>query len=270
VRPRRSLTLLVPALLVLATPPASAQELELQPLFLILAEAEAATDVDASSLQVYRMPVSFTLRSFEQHRWGLKLRLPLSVGAHDLRASTDVGDFAERVETVSVAPGLELLLRTSDRWVVKPFAEVSLTDASSSTSTGTLYSLGLRARGQYTLDRHVVTAGVAARYSSNRSSRVRIEDYTTVEAGADIQWPLRRHFGGHRVRVGGYAILRYFPDLDLPSSLDQGAREVFELGVSFSTVPRVALWKLELPWIGIGYRHGGPFRGIRFNLSFPF
>ena len=39
---------------------------------------------------------------------------------------------------------------------------------------------------------------------------------------------------------------------------------------SFSTDPPLKLWLVELPWIGLGYRWGGPFSGLRLSLSFPF
>jgi hypothetical protein len=116
----------------------------------------------------------------------------------------------------------------------------------------------------------LITAGVAARYSGNRSHRARIEDYTTIELGADIQWPLRYRLGTRQVRAGGYAIVRYFPDLDLPSSFNRDFGRIYEVGLSFSTVPDLRLYKIKLPWIGIGYRFGDLFDGIRISFSFPF
>jgi hypothetical protein len=246
---------------------AAAQDPELQPL-LLMTEAEGVTGGEASSLQMFRIPVSFTLRSPEKYRWGLRLHLPVTLAAHDLQASTSLGDLAERVETVTVAPGCELLLRLED-WTLKPFIELGVT-ASSGSGTDTLYSIGIRVRGDHVAGRSLITTGVAARYTGNRSHRARIDDYTAIELGADIQRPLRYRLGKRQIRAGGYAVVRYFPDLDLPSSFSRDLGPIYEVGLSFSTLPVLRLYKLELPWIGVGYRFGELFDGIRVSFSFPF
>ena len=70
--------------------------------------------------------------------------------------------------------------------------------------------------------------------------------------------------------VGVYGIARYLPDLDLPDTLDRNVGRIYEVGVSFSTSPVLELWKIRLPWIGLGYRWGSSFRGYRVSFSFPF
>jgi hypothetical protein len=125
--------------LTLMAPIAAAQDPELEPLLLIMAEADGATGGEASSLQMFRIPVSFTVRSLEESRWGFRLHLPVSFAAHDLQASTSIGDFVERIETVTVAPGCELLLRLED-WTLKPFVEVAVSASTAGSGSEALYS----------------------------------------------------------------------------------------------------------------------------------
>lgn len=63
-----------------------------------------------------------------------------------------------------------------------------------------------------------------------------------------------------------------FYDLDLaqlvrpPIELGQQ----YEVGLSLSTEPALELWKIELPWIGLGYQFGDVFTGVRLYLVWPF
>jgi hypothetical protein len=255
---------------ILVAAPVWAQDADLEPLFLILEDTDAATDASAQSLQVYRIPVGFTVRSLEEQGWGMRLLLPVSFGAHDLKASTGAGDLVERIETVTVVPGAELLFAAGENWMLKPYVELGLTGSSAESDPRVLYSVGLRARGERDIGTARLTAGFAARYSSSRSSRIRLDDYTSVEAGADLLWPAGFTVGTRQARFGGYAIARYFPDLDLPASYDLRLDHVYEVGVSFSADPGLALWKLKIPWIGLGYRFGDLFNGVRISFSFPF
>ena len=91
-----------------------------------------------------------------------------------------------------------------------------------------------------------------------------------LSAGADFQWRLDRRPSGREVRIGGYAIARLFPDLDLPEPFSPDLEEAYEVGFSLAADPPLSILKIQLPWIGVGYRFGDLFDGIRINFSFPF
>ena len=184
---RRGALVLVLLLLGTSAPPfVHAQDAELMPAILVLNEDEEGFEAEADSLQIYRIPVSFTLRSLETQRWGLRLILPVSVGTHDLRASKNARELAERIETITIVPEAEMLFRAGPRWVLKPFVSTAFADSTSNLATDPLFSLGTRAIWRREYARATVQAGGAARYSSSPSNRIRISDYTTVEAGVDI------------------------------------------------------------------------------------
>ncbi len=268
----RSLFLLALALICWASPLAvtTARAQELEPLLELLDHADGVSDAEARSLTLYRIPFGYTIRDVEEQGWGLRLTLPMSLGAHDLRASSGLGDVLARVETVDVVPGVELHLRAGDHWRLKPFGEVGVTASTWDGETELLYALGLSARGSYQPGPVAVTLGGAAHYASARSRSSRIDDYSMLSLGVDAQLPLGVHLGSRAVSGGLYAIGRAFPGLTFPASPGLDVGQVWEVGLSFSTEPVLRLWNVDLPWIAVGYRFGDVFTGIRFSLSFPF
>ena len=60
------------------------------------------------SVQVYNLPLAFTLLPVEDHSFGLRVKIPVSVGLFDFKAVDIIeSGLPDDVETVSVVPGLE-------------------------------------------------------------------------------------------------------------------------------------------------------------------
>jgi hypothetical protein len=260
------LAALLPAL------PAIAQASEIEPLLLLLRQGGTEAGASATSLQVYRLPLAATLLAVGDRHWGLDLTFPVSLGFYNLDTASSVGDVLARVSTVSVAPGVEFLVPVSRRWVIKPYGEVSLGMTTSGETTEVQYAAGVKARGDYESGPYHLAAGLGAHYASTRATRVDVGDYTTLEAGLDIQRRLGFAFGGGEASAGIYGIGRWFPDLRIQGAGDRvfDVTRVLEVGVSFSTAPELTLLKLKLPWVALGYRFGDMFKGIRLSFSFPF
>jgi hypothetical protein len=266
----RSALLVGLALAVASAGPARAQDADLEPLLLALEQAGTLESAQATSYRIYQIPLSQMLRAPDDRRWGLELTLPVSLGANELSASTSVGDFLERIQTLTVTPGLEMLVPLGHAWTLKPYTEVGLLGTSGGGGTGATVALGVRSVGVYRPGAAAVTIGLAANYASPRTHRDLIEDYTSLEAGLDAQWSLGFSLSRHTVSGGLYGIARYFPDLRLGGATPVGLTWVHEIGISMSTRPTWAILGVKIPWVGLGYRFGDAFSGIRLNLSFPF
>jgi hypothetical protein len=271
-RPRAIVLAIAPAIFAALLPAlaAVAQASEIEPLLLLL--RQGGTGASASSLQVYRLPLAATLLDVGDRPWGLDLTFPVSLGFYNVDTASSVGDVLARVSTVSVAPGVEFLVPVSRRWVLKPYGEVSLGMTTSGESTEVQYAAGIKARGDYESGPYHLAAGLGAHYASVRAARVDVGDYTTLEAGLDIQRRLGFSVGGGDASAGIYGIGRWFPDLRITGAGDRilNVTRVLEVGVSFSTAPELTLLKVKLPWLAVGYRFGDMFRGIRVSFSFPF
>jgi len=273
-RPRASVLAIAPAIFAALLPAlaAVAQGSEIEPLLLLLRQGGTGAGASASSLQVFRLPLAATLLDAGGRPWGLDLTFPVSLGFYNLDTASSVGDVVARVSTVSVAPGVEFLVPVSRRWVLKPYGEVSLGMTTSGESTEVQYAAGIKARGDYESGPYHLAAGLGAHYASVRAARVDVGDYTTLEAGLDIQRRLGFSVGGGDASAGIYGIGRWFPDLRITGAGDRilNVKRVLEVGVSFSTAPELTLLKVKLPWLAVGYRFGDMFRGIRVSFSFPF
>jgi hypothetical protein len=261
-------------LLLLAGPaavPLGAQDEGLDLLLLGRLAAPSGATLEGRTVQVYRIPIGFTVRNLEDRRWGLRITTPVSFGVHELQAATDLEDLVARLDTATVTPGVEFLVPLGERWMLKPFAEVGVTGSRSGGGEA-LYAGGVRTRGDYVWSPFHVTLGGAAKYKSARTNRALLADYSTLEIGADAQVPLGFGIGARRALGGAYAVVHHFPgtELDRPNGEPLKMQWLYEVGVSFSTDPVLRLWKVKLPWIALGYRFGDVFSGVRLSFSFPF
>jgi hypothetical protein len=253
-------------------PPALAQDADLDPILFADLGGAQVEDVTASSFQIYRIPLSYRLRSLEDRPWGLRLTFPVSLGSYRVEALDQIDEFIASIQAASVIPGVEFEVPVGDRWVLKPFAEIGIGTDSESGETDVLYGTGLRAVARYRPGAAKLTLGSSAIYKKPSSSRESFDSYSKLEVGLDARTPLGFSIGRRRAEGGLFGIVRRYSRLDVerlgeePYDVDGG----YELGFSFSTDPVMALGKLEIPWIGLGWQFGEIFGGIRLYLSFPF
>jgi hypothetical protein len=250
--------------------PALAQDADVDPFLLALERFGSVDSAHATTYQIYRVPLSYTLREPSEKAWGLALTFPLSLGANQLTASTGVDDFFERVQTLTVAPGFELRVLLGQAWVLKPYTEAGFRGTSLGGGTDTTVTVGVRTVGTWHPGATAVTVGLSGRYASPRTHRDLIEDYSSFEAGLDLQYRLGFTVAGHAMSGGVYGVTRYFPDFRLTGATEASIAWAHEIGISVSAAPTISILGVEVPWIGLGYRFGDAFSGVRLNLSFPF
>jgi len=99
------------------------------------------------TLQVYRLPVGYSLPAPEDARARLRFTLPVTIGFLDFEAR-DVIDtgLPQRLDTYSVVPGLELDYAVTESWHLEPFGEAGIARDTSTDVDQRVYSLGLRSR----------------------------------------------------------------------------------------------------------------------------
>lgn len=268
---RFALSMLVALLTSVWVTPAVAQDEDVDLAFFPKTE-DQLEDAEARSIQIYRIPISINIRRLENKPWGLRIYFPISLGAYELKAVRDVDEFFTSIQSIAIVPGVEALLPLGDRWLIKPFAEVGVGDDSATDKVNLLYATGLRTVGLYRARPFDLMLGGAFKYRNSTTSEAVKNWYSSIEFGADAQIPLGFSLGSRRAKGGGYAIAQYFTDLDI-ELISEGPITIqwnYEVGLSFSTDPVLELWKIKMPWIGIGYRFGDGARGVRVNFTFPF
>ena len=77
------------------------------------------------TVQIYSLPISYTLRPVEDNNWGVKLKFPVTVGFFDFKAR-DIIDSGppDDVATISVLPGVEFQFPVRDNWFLMPFGDL--------------------------------------------------------------------------------------------------------------------------------------------------
>jgi hypothetical protein len=262
------------AALVLATGSAAAQDQGLDPLVYAGAvrTGEVSAGADAHGVLLYRLPFGFHLRSLDEHSWGLRVTVPLSLSSLKIEGTSDVGRFAKQLGLVAIVPGIEVELPVGERVLLRPFAEAGVGRVSDGGDVEVLYGAGLRGRVVQPFPRMSLRIGGAAtRKRAATLARV-YDDYSMFEAGADAQVPLGFSIRKKSARGGVYAIVRRFDGLEIrpegESPVVLGRQ--FEVGGSFSTAPDLRVWKIRLPWVAVGYQFGKVVSGVRVYTTFPF
>src|SRR5262249_43488356 len=160
-------------------------------------------------------------------------------------------------------PGINFEIPLASRVRLRPFAEAGVGKGTAGRPAQFLYGYGASVR----VDRdvgpvHLIYGGDALRRRGAAAVGA-CEAHSTFEAGLDAQAPLGFTIAGRDVRAGMYGIARAFGGLNLANEglpafdLDHQ----FELGGSFSTTPNLKIWKIDFPWIAVGYQFGPILNG---------
>ena len=263
-----------PLLLLLSVvTPVAAQDQGLDALlFVDPTDLDAATDVQAEVIQLYRLPLSFHLRNLDMHPWGLKVTFPVSLTSLQIEGVSSLVSFVQKLRIAAIIPGLEMEIPIGSRTMVRPFGEVGVGRGSNESSAEVMYGVGVRARTSQQLRRLHLTYGgsIAGRKAPSRADSY--DEYATFEAGVDAQVPLGFRVRSNPARGGVYVIGRGFDGLEMERDGQPplALRGQLEVGASFSTAPELRIWKIRLPWLAGGYQFGDTVSGVRFYLQFPF
>jgi len=261
------------AIVFAAAVPARAQDEAIDPLLFAprLSGTDEATDLQARTLQLYRLPLAWRLRPMDDQHWGIRVTFPVSLQSLRLSGVSDVGPFTKKLGIAGLVPGVELEIPLSYGVRMRPFAEAGF-GKSSDGKTEALYGVGAALMLERQLHVAHLTYGGLGMYRNSYTSGDEYDGHGTFEAGIDTQFPLGFSIGRKAVRAGGYVIARKFAGLDLLLKNQETLTidHQYEVGASFATTPIFSVWKFKLPWIAAGYHFGRTLSGVRIYTKFPF
>ena len=239
-------------------------------LFARLFEVPPDVDVEARTVQLYRLPLSFRVRQMEEGQWGLRITFPISLSAVRIETVSEIRQFVRSLGVAAILPGIELEIPAHPRLRLRPFAEIGIGRGDGTTKA--LYGGGLRARLDRPLKHAHLMFGGSGMYRKLAASGDEYDGHATFEGAIDAQFPLGFAIGGSPARGGLYTIARGFNGLDLKTAGRPPIvmRHQFETGISFATSPDLRIWKIRLPWLAAGYQFGEVLSGLRFYTAFPF
>jgi hypothetical protein len=233
--------------------------------------SEDATELQARGIQLYRLPLSFHLRSLDEHAWGLRVTFPLSLSSLRIEGVSGVANFVRKLGIAAIVPGVEVEIPAGTRTLIRPFGEAGI-GRSSGELTEVLYGAGVRVRTSQDLGSLHLTYGGTVFGRKTPALVGTFDRYASFEGGIDAQVPLGFTIWDKPARAGVYTIGRAFDGLELqrtgrPPIILRGQ---LEAGVSFSTTPDFRIWKIKLPWLAAGYQFGHTVSGVRIYMVFPY
>jgi len=219
-----------------------------------------------------RIPIGYTLIAPDDRPWGLRLRLIVYAGIYDLDFS-DPDQAAIRFQSLAATPGVEFLLPVGKGWTLKPFTEVGYArDFDQDLGLG-VWSVGMRTLTEWKTRKTRTRLGTKVQWLSTfESDLVVSESFFEFQLGLDVGFPLGFDIGGNPAYLSPYAIRRQYVDaaIQQPDGSQIEITHTNEIGLAFGTHPRIRLWFVKLPRIGIAYRWGPDVDGLRLSFGFPF
>jgi hypothetical protein len=231
-------------------------------------------DSAAPETRVYdvRIPASFKVFSADDDDWGLRLRLILYAGVYNFTVE-EATDLDLRFQSLAATPGVEFLLPVGGGWILKPFAEIGYgRDFDNALDFG-VWSVGMRTIATWPVKKFHLSFGTKIQYLSTFAGDFELADeFGEIRLGFDARHPLPFTLGGSRGDLSLFVIRRQYIDAFIGrENLDPlEISYTNEIGFTFGTTPKIKLWIVKLPRIGIGYRWGPNSKGVRLNFGFPF
>ncbi len=231
--------------------------------------------ISGRTLQVYRLPFHYRVHASESSLTDVTLTLPVTIGFIGFKPQDVIDtDLPERIDSLSLVPGLTVGFKMNERWRLEPFAEAGLARDRTSKFDARVYAAGLRSGYEFDgwdcdwrLHNELVHAAVTL------EGQDRTDDFTLLRTGLTARRPFRSAGQGRRTDFLLYGVNEiYFdsPDGPVNASDERGSLMQFEVGITFGATEPLRIWRIPLPRVGVGYRFGEDLSVYRLVFGAPF
>lgn len=221
------------------------------------------------SVNIYKLPFSYTFEDFNKKKWNLKLNFPLSIGVYNIEAEEDNTD----LDFLAIIPGIELHIPLRENWILMPLADFGFGKSTSGDSIQYLYSVGIKHHVLFGWKPFDFTFGNTLRNEGYFSGSNDGSDNTSLfTTGLDMKFPLGIKLFKKPGYLSFYGMNFYYFD-GIEIDVDTKTIHIdtqWELGLTLSTIPNLKIWWFSIERIGIGYRFGDGFSAIRLVFGMPF
>ena len=208
--------------------------------------------------------------------WNLRLKLPVSVGIHNIESlllDEDGADrLTDRVRTFAFYPELEADIPVSRWWTFKPKQELGV--AYDDIDRDPVYLAATDLRMLYITQLGSWRLGITpgAKYGFSWDGRDGLtDDYLSLTTSVEAKNPIMGlKLGRRHVEYSVFFKASYFVnelEFDQPGGEVLEVNEQYEVGAKLYTNPRKIWWKLKVPQVSVSYRLGDDLKGIRFKLG---
>lgn len=237
------------------------------------------TVISATPGRVQRRPES---NDDGTRRMGIRIRVPISIGAHELSSLDGIGDISLRsVNAISVVPGVEVELPMTQRWSLKSLAYAGFGTETRGGDDARIFHIGIRSRLRFERPKGLLYFVSGLERFGYSASGGASDAISAVIAGFEVERPLaNKRLGGEPLAIHWHIHYSdYVESLGLSlSTLDLSALDIqpssidreWEVGTAFSRRgSRLSFGKLAVDRVGLAYRFDGDgqFSGIGVTFS---
>ncbi len=227
------------------------------------------------AVQVYHMPFSVNYREPEPPRQGLIFRLPVTVGFINFKLDKIIeSGLPNRIETLTLVPGLAFVFRLRENWTLTPFADLGAGHDFETNHSAWVYGAGIKSLATFGLGRLDFTLFNEFLFAGNTTPDNRgSNDFSRLETGISFQKPLSWRLWQRKTALRiYYANFLYTNSLEFLQFTDN-SYEIStqnEIGMTLDTDPDMQVARIGFSGIGIGYRFGNKISVYRLVFGLPF
>jgi len=258
---RRVIPLILLAALALATAAVAGDPYAIQ-------SGYEGLDSSGERVQAIRIPLYFTMRSWDDRDYGIRLRMAGTFAVNELEDLLD--QRLEQVRMLSFMPGLEFVVPFGRNHLVRPFLDIGIGTESQSDEEVLLVDGGLRSEfifaGRQFFYGLEPGFQISNRVGSEFENKSVFKPFVTLSARRILGFTI----GGHQPDGGAYFEAGYdFDTFELSSvrSTHDAINTNHEVGLGFGfSQTRPKIWFITLPRLRVGYRFGD-VEGWRIRLG---
>lgn len=225
------------------------------------------------AVQVYQLPVSYEVYSFNEDGHSLIVNVPVTLGFYNFALKNIVASgLPDNVSTLSVVPGIETLYKINKNWKFGPFVDIGVASNLENDSSNYIYSLGFNSHYQFDIKSPKITLANKLLYAQHGASQIEgADDFASIETVIDFQFfsAANRYYDFISLYYANY---RYYDELVFlqPNNKTIKVFAQNEIGISFGIRPYSKISYINISRLGIGYRFGDKLSVFRIILSAPF
>jgi hypothetical protein len=232
-------------------------------------------DVKGNTVQIYRLAGSLNLVSLEDHDYGLRLILPVTLGFFNFRIEDIlVEGIPDYLSSLTFVPTLEFTFRARSNWLLQPFLGAGVGKEFSQGELSLIYALGLQSTVLFPWGKQDLRLGNRLVYTGYTTENLEfVDDFGMFETGLDVRGSLGFRIGKSEIDGSIFGVnYLYFasPHLLHLSPREMEMRTQWELGATVGTVLPWKILGIRMPRLGASYRFGSGPDAIRVVLGNPF
>lgn len=230
----------------------------------------SAADRDVGTLNI---PLKFQLIPMREGYWGLNLNLPFAIGIYNFKGLPLDGPVPDRVETLTILPGIELPRQITNRWRLTPFVDLGAGKNLSGNNLTMVYGFGVKSLYEFSWKNFDMELANRFLYAGNEAQNTRLAHNframeTIITANHDLPFKIDHKPLVTSLYLGNYlysnlAFIRF-------NNRDFNINIQYETGVTLAIKKPAKFWFVSNPRIGVGYRFGDDLSVFRLVFGSPF